>query len=121
MFHMPGLICPISHALPFPGYTLTGHQIAAHLQDLTGYPVRLKRMNWLPLHLAKPVWPMARCLLEMRYLWNTPHSLDGTRFNALLPGFTHTPVTTALASALPQDTLRPMLSSQNARSTQTIL
>ncbi|MGX9352678.1 epimerase [Shimia sp. W99] len=107
--------------IPFPGYTLSGEEISDHLSRVTGRPVRLKRMNWLPLHLARPFWKLARHLLEMRYLWNTRHSLDGTRFDALLPGFTHTPVTTALASALPQDTLRPMLSSQNARSTQTIL
>ncbi|SFM01707.1 sugar nucleotide-binding protein [Shimia aestuarii] len=107
--------------IPFPGYTLSGEEISDHLSRVTGRPVRLKRMNWVLLHLARPFWKLARHLLEMRYLWNTPHSLDGTRFNALLPGFTHTPVTTALASALPQDTLRPMLSSQNARSTQTIL
>jgi hypothetical protein len=86
--------------LPFPGYTLTGHEIAAHLQDLTGHPVRLKRMNWLPLHLAKPVWPMARCLLEMRYLWNTPHWLDGQRFDDLLPEFRATPVRLALEASI---------------------
>ena len=108
-------------AIPFPGYTLSGQEIVDHLSRVTGQPVRLKRMNWLPLHLARPFWKLARHLLEMRYLWNTPHSLDGARFMALLPGFTNTPVTTALASALSQDTLRPMLSSQNARSTQTIL
>jgi hypothetical protein len=56
-------------------------------------------MSWLPLHLARPVWPMARCLVEMRYLWDTPHRLDGARLRALLPEFGVTPPETALAAA----------------------
>jgi hypothetical protein len=77
--------------------------MAAALDRLVSRPVRLKRMSWLPLLLARPFWPMARCLLEMRYLWNTPHWLDGTTFDRLLPAFKPTPFETALASAIPED------------------
>ena len=86
--------------VPFPGYTLSGRQLAQRLEAITDHPVRLKQMNWLPLQLAKPFWPMGRSLLEMRYLWNTPHSLDGTRFAKLLPGFNPTPVDQALGAAI---------------------
>lgn len=86
--------------VPFPGYTLTGDEIAQHLGHLTGRPVRLRRMSWLPFRLARPFWPMGRCLLEMRYLWNTPHRLDGARFSALCPGFHATPPAEALSAAI---------------------
>ena len=57
-------------------------------------------MSWLPLVLLRPFWRMAGGLLEMRYLWNTPHSLDGTKFSTLLPGFQATPLDDAMSQAI---------------------
>ena len=54
--------------IAFPGYTLSGNQLCAALETVTGRLVRLEKMSYLPLWLASPFWPMARCLLEMRYL-----------------------------------------------------
>ena len=85
--------------IPFPGFTWTGVQMAGHLSAVFGRDIAIKRMNWLPLQLARPFWPMGRCLLEMRYLWNTPHSLDGRLFGDLLPEFQMTNEITALAAA----------------------
>lgn len=87
----------------FPGYTATGRDIAQALTQVTGRQVTLKQMSWLPLHLARPFWPMAGCLLEMRYLWNTPHRLDGAVFDALLPEFRQTPLIQAVAQAIPPE------------------
>lgn len=84
----------------FPGYTMTGSSLAAQLESILEQPVELRRMNWLPVQLARPFWPMGRCLLEMRYLWNTPHSLDGTLFSNLLPDFETTPAEDALRAAI---------------------
>ncbi len=86
--------------VPFPGYTLTGQDLAQALSRVTGRPVRLSRMAWLPIRLARPFWPMAGHFLEMRYLWNKPHRLDSTRLHALLPGFRDTPLEVALVSAI---------------------
>ena len=91
---------PTFAEVPFPGYTLTGREMAETLARVTGRPVRLKRMSWLPLHLLSPVWPAARGLREMRYLWNTPHSLAADRFQSLLPDFRTTPVEEALAAGV---------------------
>ncbi|WP_197918380.1 Rossmann-fold NAD(P)-binding domain-containing protein [Thiosulfatihalobacter marinus] len=101
--------------IAFPGYTLTGQEIAAHLAQITGRSVRLKKMNWLPIRLAQPVWKLARSLCEMRYLWNTPHSLDGERFEALLPGFEATAVARALATALGSGPINPAPLAPNPR------
>lgn len=94
---------PVFTDIPFPGFTATGAEIAARLGQLTGSPVRLKRMSWLALQLARPFWPMATCLLEMRYLWDTAHRIDGSQFADLLPDFRATPLSAALATAIPEN------------------
>ncbi|MDJ0821398.1 MAG: epimerase [Paracoccaceae bacterium] len=84
----------------FPGYTLSGAQLAALCAEALQRPVQVKRMNWLPLQFARPFWPMAKHLLEMRYLWTTPHHIPDQPFSALLPEFRPTPPAEALAQAL---------------------
>jgi len=86
--------------LAFPGYTLTGEELAAACGKAVGHEVAAKRMTWLPMYLARPFWKEARYLLEMRYLWNTPHRLDGSALDALLPDRPQTPTVSALARAL---------------------
>lgn len=86
--------------IPFPGYTLTGTQMAETLSQITGHPIKLKPMSWWPLHLVAPFVPMVRGLLPMRYLWDTPHALDAQAFHTILPGFTHTKPQEALRRAI---------------------
>ncbi|SPJ30450.1 sugar nucleotide-binding protein [Falsiruegeria mediterranea] len=100
--------------VPFPGYNASGLELAQHLSVLLGRDVAIKRMNWLPIKILQPVWPMARCLVEMSYLWRTAHSLDGTRFHELLPEFQETPVEQALASAIPASLLRDQVNPNQA-------
>lgn len=86
--------------IAFPGYTLTGHDLAKAATAAVGKPITATPMSWTPLRIASPFWKMARHLLEMRYLWSKPHQLGGDRFDALLPGFQVTPVEQAIGSAL---------------------
>ena len=88
---------PVFADIPFAGYTLTGNEVCTAISARLGRPIKLKKMSWLPLQIARPFWPMARHLLEMRYQWNKPHQIDGAKFDALLPDFK----TTLLAQALP--------------------
>ncbi len=85
--------------IPYPGYTLTGAELAQGLARATGQPVRTKTMSWLPLQLLRPFNRGFKHLLEMRYLWSKPHWLDGTRLHDLLPGFQQTPLEEALQLA----------------------
>ena len=85
--------------VPFPGYTVTARDMTSALARAIKRPVAIKRMSWLPLYLLSPVMRSLRGLLDMRYLWDTPHGLDATRFDALLPEFEHTPLESALAQA----------------------
>lgn len=93
--------------IPFPGYTVTGRELASTLQKVTGAPVRLRRFSYLPVQLVRPFWRMASSLLEMRYLWSLPHALDGRLFNELLPEFRDTTLEAALASTLPALSVEP--------------
>ncbi len=87
----------------FEGYSLTGEELTDALQDALGGPMQVRQMNWLPLQLARPVWPMARSLLELRYLWDTPHQIDGTALRHAVPRLQRTPLAEALVQALGQE------------------
>lgn len=83
----------------FEGYTLSAKQMAASISQARGHDVRIKEMAWWPLHFVRPFMPDMKHIFEMRYIWNTPHSLDNTRFNGLVPDFKATPVVEALRQA----------------------
>ncbi|MEX0339663.1 MAG: epimerase [Arenibacterium sp.] len=91
---------PVFNDIPFAGYTLSGAEMRAALEAVLARPVRLKSMSYAPLFLARPFWRMAAPLLEMRYLWNTPHWLENRVFNDLVPAFQETPLEQALANAV---------------------
>ncbi|WGW04723.1 Rossmann-fold NAD(P)-binding domain-containing protein [Tropicibacter oceani] len=86
--------------IAFPGYTLTGQELAALCGQALGRPIRARKMAWMPLRIAVPFWPLARHLLEMRYLWNKPHRMAREGFDKLLPGFKPTPEARALSCAI---------------------
>ena len=71
----------------FAGLTLTGEEFRAALAQQAGRDVALKPFPWLMMKLLSPVWTLAREMQEMRYLWDTAHSLNGARMQALLPDF----------------------------------
>ncbi|WP_226781996.1 epimerase [Oceaniglobus trochenteri] len=99
-------LCALEHRLKpfedlgFAGYTLTGNAIGAAVSRALGRELRVTPMPWAPLRALSPLWPMARHLCEMRYLWDMPHRIDGARFDALLPGFRPTPLDDALSQAI---------------------
>lgn len=86
--------------LGFPGWTLTGEELCALIADATGREVARRRVPWWAMRLAAPVWPMGRELLEMRYIWNRPHRVDGMLLRARLPGFEATPPEEGIRRAL---------------------
>lgn len=88
--------------VPFPGYTLTGAEIAQSLSRVTGHEVAVSHMQWWPLQLARPFWRLAPHLLEMRYLWDLPHELDGRFLSELLESAPRTDLDQALRTAIPE-------------------
>ncbi len=73
--------------VPFVGLTLSGEDMRAALAALMGREVVLKPFPWLMMKLLSPFWLLAREMQEMRYLWDTPHSLSPARMQQLLPDF----------------------------------
>jgi nucleoside-diphosphate-sugar epimerase len=84
----------------YPGYCFSANDLADATSAVVGRPVQVKRMSWLPIQLSRPVWPLAKHLLEMRYLWSLPHEVVDRRLHELVPDFEETPIEDALRSAL---------------------
>ena len=84
--------------VPFPGYSMSLRELSQIVELATGRKQTMRNMPWWALRLASPFWPMARGLLEMRYLWSKPHRLDGAKFERLLSGFRPTPPMQAISS-----------------------
>ena len=86
--------------MPFAGFTLSMADIAAALQRLAGQPMRVTSFPWWAMYLASPFWERACEMIDMRYLWNTAHSLDSMPFQSLLPDFQPTPLDHVLRQEL---------------------
>ena len=106
---------PAFYALGFPGYTLTGSEMRAHLEAIAGRKLSLSGMPWTAVRAAALFSPLMREVLEMRYLWREAHTIDGARFRDALPDYQPTPVEKALRDAI---SLRPALQNRKGRAAQ---
>lgn len=82
--------------VPFGGHTLTGENLKAGFEKIAGQSLKQKGFPWFFLIVASPFWRLGKELLEMRYLWDTPHQLDNSRLAELLPEFKATAIDTVL-------------------------
>ncbi|MCV2894936.1 epimerase [Lentibacter sp. XHP0401] len=78
--------------IPFAGHAFSLDALKADMEQITGRVLRYSAFPWRMMRLAAPFWELARELVEMRYLWNTPHALSGRKLKALLPEFEDTPL-----------------------------
>lgn len=86
--------------LHFAGHTMTGHLLADALSEAAQRPLKLGRLPWGLMRLAAPLVPSWRAIVEMRYLWERPHRLDGRALKALVGPLPATPLDDALAHSL---------------------
>ncbi len=111
----------------FGGRQITGQQWLDTLKPVAiaqgwvkpGGQVKYSRLPWPIIHLGALVNPTWRALLEMRYLWQTPHALANGRLIALIGSEPQTPWPQAVRLALadlglmnPADESAPVLSRQ---------
>lgn len=89
--------------VPYPGHAFTLEDLRGGLERILGRGLRFATFPWWLFRLTGPVWELARELTEMRYLWDTPHSLASARFDTLLPGFEPTPLDEVFRKVVPQD------------------
>ncbi|WP_212522735.1 epimerase [Actibacterium sp. MT2.3-13A] len=87
--------------VPFPGHSFTVNELRSTLEAELRRDLRVSRFPWWAMRLAAPFWELARELLEMRYLWTTPHWLSDEKFSRFLPGFRLSPRREVMLAGLP--------------------
>ena len=90
--------------VPFPGHAFTAEDLRVFLSQELGRPLGFAQLPWWAFTALRPFWELAREMLEMRYLWSTPHTLSGAKFARLLPEFRATPLADVMRAGVP-DTL----------------
>ena len=93
--------------IPFAGFTLTGTELMDALEAIAreavgggARPFKRGGAPWWVMRALAPLVPICREVVEMRYLWETPHALDGRALARWLPGFRATPLPVALRASL---------------------
>ncbi|MFZ3004995.1 MAG: NAD-dependent epimerase/dehydratase family protein [Phenylobacterium sp.] len=87
-------------AYQFGGHQLTGDEMIAGLERVARRRLTVKRFPWLALRALSPFVEMLRELAEMRYLWDNTVLLDNAKLVKTLGAEPHTPLETALKTAL---------------------
>lgn len=84
----------------FPGHAVTGHELIAAIERVTGRKYNVRQMGWWMLKSFGRLLAIGRELAELEYLWRVPHRIDGTKLAAVLGEVPHTPLDEAVAQAL---------------------
>ncbi len=89
----------------FPGHFIKNgtelkDAINAIMIKKTGKEIPVKSFPWGFLQLVRPFIRMVNELFEMRYLWDVPHRLDGTKLEAFIGPFPQTPLNQAVRATL---------------------
>jgi nucleoside-diphosphate-sugar epimerase len=99
---------PALETLHFAGHSLTGQDWLAAMQAIAqaqgwvkpGQALKRGNLPWGLMRLMSPMVPIWREVLEMRYLWDEPHTLSDQRLQAALGQVQHTPLAQALTTSL---------------------
>jgi nucleoside-diphosphate-sugar epimerase len=91
---------PAFASFGFEGYSLTGDALHKAVELAVGRSLKIARFPWPLLLVAGVFSPLMREVLEMRYLWDRPHRLDGGALGVVLPDFVPTPLEVALRDVL---------------------
>jgi nucleoside-diphosphate-sugar epimerase len=99
---------PSFEVLHFGGFSVTGKEWLDTLTPIAqsqgwlnaGAALACKRLPWPLLRLMALVNPLLASLMEMRYLWDTPHALANDKLAALIGPEPHTPFDLAVKQAL---------------------
>lgn len=83
-----------------PGIAMSAREMADIFAQILDRNVMVRPMSWTFFRILSPVWPVARHIIEMGYLWSHPHELDGRALEKYLPHFKATPIRDALRHAI---------------------
>jgi nucleoside-diphosphate-sugar epimerase len=90
------------HAFGFEGHFLERGQMMLDAIDTAagGGPRPIKAAPWLMWRFLSPFVPIVRELLEMRYLWQVPHRIDGSALATAIGPLPQTPLLTAVRATI---------------------
>lgn len=92
---------PLHSAFHFEGYSISGDTFIASVREAVGDPNRrVKQVPWFWFQFARPFVPLLNELFEMRYLWDEPVRLDGSKLQDFLGTVPHTPLDEAVSASL---------------------
>ena len=84
----------------FTGYAITGREFVTAIEKVVGRSMKVGKVAWPIVRMISLFSPQIREVLEMKYLWETPHQIDGRKLAAALPSYSGTPLEAALKEAL---------------------
>lgn len=85
----------------FEGFNLTGAELIAAMEQSCGHSLKIGTMPWFVMGILGRFMPSIREVMEMRYLWDVPHSIDGSKLARTLPSFEVSSISRVLADVLP--------------------
>ena len=116
---------------PFEVFHFAGHRITGQrwLDVLTpvaqvqgwvqpGAALKMAGLPWAIIRIGSLFAPTWAALLEMRYLWQTPHALANDKLTALIGPEPHTPLGLAAQTALADLGFTSAASPRNAAAAQ---
>jgi nucleoside-diphosphate-sugar epimerase len=86
--------------LTFAGHTATGGDMVTAIEAALGRPMKVANLPWALIRLAAPFVRSWAEIVEISYLWTTPHRLDGAQVTRILGPLAATPFDIAIADAL---------------------
>ena len=84
----------------YAGITASGKELHHALQNITGRDLKSKPMQWWVIKIVALFSPLLRAVLKMRYLWQRPHRLIGTKLESFIGAVPTASLQEALAASL---------------------
>lgn len=84
----------------FEGFNLTGSDLIAAMEISCRRSLRIRKMPWFAMKLLGNFAPTIKEVVEMRYLWDVPHAIDGTKLANALPEYKGTSINSIMADVL---------------------
>jgi nucleoside-diphosphate-sugar epimerase len=84
----------------FPGDTMTGAELIATIEAVTGSRFNVRPMSWWFIKTIGQMMALSRELSELEYLWQVPHRISGEKLAAAIGDIPHTQLPAAIAASL---------------------
>jgi nucleoside-diphosphate-sugar epimerase len=87
-------------AFGFPGHAMTGTELIATIESVTGSKFNIRPMSWWLIRTVGQLLALGRELSELEYLWRVPHRIAGEKLKAAIGDIPHTPLPQAITESL---------------------